>query len=488
MNNKLKKNLFIFLSVFLGIFSPIYFVSAGLRGWVENLVVGIPTGIIFFIIYFLVKIEVWIVGLVGSLLNWVLSPGFISFSYTKPGPTPPDNPVIETGLSVTQSFANMFLVLVLVYIAIATILRLAGYETKKLLVTFIIVALLVNFAPVICGLIVDASNILMNFFVQDLKADAFGEAMGRKLSDLSAGFEWTGDWKKNTACATQIIVIFSFLLVLTFILLIFILIFALRYVVIWLLVILSPLAFVAYILPATRKYFEQWWRQLLAWSFIGVTCGFFLYLGLLMVTLIPTAVPTPTTGKGTTAFDSVLPYFVSLIFLGIGLIYGLQTSAIGATAVIQGAKRGYKKGGKVALEKGWGWTKQAVREETKRIQRTYRAGRALGLSGPRAGLEAMRRYVRRLPRRVRPSPAPITIMGREVVPGGRPAQIVRGIVAPIKITAAAGRGVLSAIKDAAAAAFKLKLKKKGLKRCPACGNPRVAKSAKACPTCGYSFE
>ena len=62
----------------------------------------------------------------------------------------------------------MILVLILIYIALATILRLAGYETKKLLVTFVIVALLVNFAPVICGLVVDASNIVMNYFVKDL--------------------------------------------------------------------------------------------------------------------------------------------------------------------------------------------------------------------------------------------------------------------------------------------------------------------------------
>jgi len=490
MLRKIKK-LFSFLSlVLLGLLSPIHFASAS---WVTNLLVGIPTGIVFFIIKFFVEIEVWLVGLTGSLLNWVLGPNFISISYTNPG-GPKANLIIKTGLDVTQGFVNMLLVLVLVYIAIATILRLAGYETKKLLVTFIIVALLVNFAPVICGLIVDASNIIMNFFVQDLKADAFGTAMGRKLSDLASGFEWTAAWETNTARATQIIVMLGFLWYLILILLIFIVIFVLRYLVIWLLVILSPLAFVCYILPVTRKYFEQWWQQFLAWSFIGVTCGFFLYLGLLMVSLVPTAITAPTTSQGG-LLDSILPFFVSGIFLGLGIVFGLQTSAMGAKVVVQGARRG----GKAAAKKTAGKTYQgmktaakAVSHETRRIQRNYQAGRALGLSRPRAAGEAIARYTRR---KLRPSPAPITIAGKQVVPGGRKAQIVRGvakgITAPIKMTAAAGKGVLSAAKDVAiagtAAAFKIKLKKKGLKKCSACGNTKVAKSAKSCPTCGYDF-
>jgi len=468
---KKKTILFVFFFVFSGFFC---FVQTASAGWTDALANWIATRPLFFIFKVLAGISIWLVGLAGSLLNWVLSPNFISYSYTNPG-GPKANPIIKTGLGVTQGFVNMLLVLILVYIAIATILRLAGYETKKLLITFIIVALLVNFAPVICGLIVDASNIVMNFFVQDLKADAFGKIMGAKVQIIAGQFKKESEWGNAKDYIFQLAAMVPFLLALTFVLLIFTLIFALRYMVIWLLVILSPLAFACYILPITKKYFDKWWEQFINWSLIGVTCGFFLYLGLLLVNKIQAgaAVPTPTTGE-VGVFDSILPYFVSLIFLGIGIVFGLQTSAMGAKVVIQGAKRGGKTGGKVMAKRGWQWTKQgarAMRDETRRMQKTYRAGRALGLSRTRAVGEATRRYVRRAPRRVR----------RAV----RPARIARTVWA-------AGRGALSAAGEVAvagtAAAFKLKLKKKGLKRCPACRNPRVAKSAKTCPTCGYSFE
>jgi len=323
----------VFFFIFSGIFIPLVSYAGG---WVETLRKGIIKYLLYIIIKLAVNIAKFFTELAGSLLNWVLSPDFINISYTNPS-GPRANTIIETGLNVTRGFANMLLVLILVYIAIATILRLAGYETKKLLVTFIFVALLVNFAPVICGVIVDASNIVMNFFVEDLKADTFGKIMSTKVESISVGFTERTEIESGWSQITQLAVMVPFLWILTLILLLFTILFILRYLVIWLLVILAPLAFIAYILPNTRKYFEQWWNQLLGWSFIGVTCGFFLYLGLLLVTKVPTVISTPTTsGDGT--FNAILPFFVSIVFLGIGFTFGLKTSAAGASTVIGAVK------------------------------------------------------------------------------------------------------------------------------------------------------
>lgn len=335
---KRKTILFVFFFSFFGL----TFARSASAAWTENLANWIATRPVLLIVWLLVKFAIWWTAWTGSFLNWVLSPNFISYSYTNPG-GPNANPIIEVGLGVTQGFVNMILVLILVYIAIATILRLAGYETKKLLITFILVALLVNFAPVICGVIVDASNIVMNFFVQDLKADAFGKTMGTKVEQILAGFDWKTPIGEAYGRILQLVVMVGFLFVLANILFLFAIIFILRYLVIWLLVILSPLAFVCYILPMTRKYFDKWWEQFINWSFIGVTAGFFLYLGLLFVTKIQAgaAIAAPTTGEGG-LFDSVLPYFISAIFLGLGAVFGIQTSAIGASTVISGIKRGNK--------------------------------------------------------------------------------------------------------------------------------------------------
>jgi len=355
---KKKTILFVFFFSFFGLI----FARSASANWVWDMILGIPSRAVLLIFWVIARLAILTVKLAGIFLNWVLSPNFISYSYTNPGGSNA-NPIIETGLGVTQGFVNMLLVLILVYIAIATILRLAGYETKKLLITFIIVALLVNFAPVICGIIVDASNIVMNFFIQDIKADAFGKNMASQVNNLLSGFEWAS-LKIDTALprAFQMMIMTGFLFVLSFILFLFAVLFILRYLVIWLLVILSPLAFACYILPITRKYFDKWWEQFINWSFIGVSCGFFLYLGLLLVTKIPNSIPAPQTGE-TPIFNNILPYFVSAIFLGIGFVFGLQTSAIGASTVVNFAKaRG--RGAVRGAGKGVGWVAGRIAQKS----------------------------------------------------------------------------------------------------------------------------
>lgn len=374
---KKKTTLFVFFFVFLGLVYPRISSASAVLNWAKKIAVW-P---FYYIVYAIVYVAIWITGLCGSLLNWVLSPDFIKLSYTNPG-GPNPNPVIETGLKVTQGFANMFLVLILVYIAIAVILRLRDYEAKKLLPIFIVVALLVNFSPVICGLIVDASNIIMNFFIQDLGVDVFSETMGTRVEKMK--IEFSDDLTPETsplAQLAQLAILVPFLLVLSFILLLFTFIFMLRYLAIWLLVILSPIAFISYILPITRKYFEQWWRQFINWCFVGVTCGFFLYLAIFLVMNLDKGgvIDVPTTPKGEPGFNEILPYFVAVVFLGMGIVFGLATSAMGASTVMGIAKtkgRGVVRGaGRGAKWVGGRIKERGIRPLTERMRLKEAAGK-----------------------------------------------------------------------------------------------------------------
>ncbi|MFH1656279.1 MAG: hypothetical protein ABH956_00710 [Candidatus Nealsonbacteria bacterium] len=336
----------------------------------------------------------WAIGMVtltfatltSSLARWVLSDNFINISYTNPA----DNPIIATGLSVTQGFVNMTLVLVLVWIALATILRLDKYQDRKILVTFIIIALLVNFAPVICGLIVDAGNISMNFFLNALAGDNGETSVGANLvSKAKDSFdkEAAGLWEATSSAGTRdstraglmekvgkitALAIINFIMAIVYLL--FALIFAVRYIAIWILVILSPLAFVSYILPATQKYFNIWWNQMIQWSLIGVTCMFFLYLGETLASQtdkLGYSVANLSTGA------SIFIFVVPVAFLFIGLLFGLQTSAMGAGALTTiGARAPQKamgwlgyKAPKRAMgwmgKKVWGGAKPWIEEQTK---------------------------------------------------------------------------------------------------------------------------
>lgn len=362
---KKKSILMIFLFALVGGLTP---KAAHASFWAKGVQV-----ILFFFLNVVVTGQLFLTKFVARLLNWVMSTNFISLDYTNPA----GNPIIEVGLKVTQGLVNMILVLVLVYIALVTILNLERYQTRKLLITFVVIALLVNFAPVICGVVVDISNVVMNFFTSELNAEGFGNAIGSKVDTIRGEIKNAEGttWEQASGTVGQMLVLIPFLFILSIMLLIFAFLFIFRYIMIWLLVILAPLAFAAYILPETKKYFELWWKQLIGWSFIGATAGFFIYLSLLLVSLVPNNISSPQTGE-TTVFDAVIPYFVSVAFLGIGFVLASKTSAMGANTVIGIAKKrhaaAYNRGkqvGKWALRK----TGRTVRDrmaESETMQRT----------------------------------------------------------------------------------------------------------------------
>ncbi|MFC1789431.1 hypothetical protein ACFLYY_00465 [Patescibacteria group bacterium] len=335
------------------------------QAWPWDALVGavmkIPNTIVLVILVAFTSLIGLIATAMGGLMNFVLSPDFISLSYTNPG-GPHANLIIDTGLKVTQSFVNMALVLILIYIALATILRLGGAKTQKLLATLIIVALLVNFAPVLIGLVVDASNIIMNYFTS--KLTGFSSFLNRMqgLWDAVKGIPTTINITEQLSDISQAVVI----LVLNCILVVFFglytLIFIARYVAIWLIVILSPLAFVAYILPQTKKFFDLWLNQLLQWSFIGVTAGFFLYLSERVSEILWTrtegGVPVIDYQSTSTIFDNILPSIVIIVFIIVGFILSLKTGAMGTTVVMKAVEKGSRATGKSLAKSSWSGTRK----------------------------------------------------------------------------------------------------------------------------------
>ena len=287
------------------------------------------------ILRFWIWITKFVTEISGQLLNWIISPRAISLDYTNPS----GNPIIEVGLGITQGFANIFLVLVLLYIAIATILRLQEYQAQKLLPIFILVALLVNFAPVVAGVVVDASNIVMEFFVSSLSPDEFSIFMSNKMDHLISAISEAKTSEEIRDPFVQMVMIAIIINVLTMVFILYFFLFLARYIAIWMLVILSPLAFVALILPNTRNYFKEWWKQLINWSFIGAIGGFFMYLSLSMVVLIQNDSSRVNINIDQPDLNTVLPYIVPIVFLVAGFIYSLKGAAAGSSIAIGMAKR-----------------------------------------------------------------------------------------------------------------------------------------------------
>ena len=365
--------------IFLGVVVCTYLffpqtASAAVWDWVVGAITFLPNAFINLILQLLVLVWSALANLAGQILDWVTSPGFVSWSYTNPA----NNPVIDAGYSVTRSFVNMGLVLALIYIAFATILRLNNFQTQKTLITLVVVALLVNFAPVLCGFVVDASNIAMFYFTDHLTGMSNLLNTLKGMGDsVAAGFT-TLEATKQFGIIFQTLVLIAFSAVLFFILTAFCILFIFRYVAIWVAVILAPLAFVAYILPATRGFYNTWQKQFLQWNIIGIVGGFFLFLGEQVAETMPAA-PLLRTGSEYGVVDAILPHFVTLAFLIIGLMMALTTSAMGATQISAGLKRGGRVAGRYAASMNLR-TARGLAGAPGRAVRTYQGARVLGAS------------------------------------------------------------------------------------------------------------
>ena len=421
-------------------------------------------------------------GLAVMIFNWVTSSSFISLSYTQL-----DNPFIKIGWELTRDLTNIFFVLGLVVIGLGTALRLTGYQAQKALPTLIIIALLINFTPVILGLVVDAANIAMNFFVQGGFGGGnsfanYATSQWGNIGSLVGGVRFWDPTANQEAIAAAVgsFVLIFFNLIAGLIYLLFAFIFIIRYIAIWTLVILSPFAFACYIFPATKKVFTQWWQAFLQWSLIGVIAAFFLYLGDHFIRtatqekFLATSMGEITNASGLAPIiNSIMPYFVAITFLFIGLIMSLTFAPKGADAIIKAGQKGMKASGKVVGLAAAGAAWKAVKSPVaafKSGRQAWDIHRGLGhglRQSAGATLERAGAAVR-----------------LETTGELRPKVVSKGIWNTVKGSAIAG----------ATSALGIKQPKKGLRKkpCDACGygsgpGEKIAANATECPKCKHVF-
>jgi len=346
---------FLFLFLVFGLFLPLH--QAKAIAWLAALGIGF---LVLIVVQLLVLISNLMLGFAGAVLSWVLSGNFITLPYTH-------GPVVETSWGLVRDLTNMLFIIVLIFIGLATALRIREYEAKKTLPLLIIIGLLINFTPVICGFIVDAANIVMNFFAKNITG---GNVLGAQLFNQFNSLKGTLfslevlNPLEHLSILFRSLTLIIFNFIAAFILFAFAFLFVIRYVAIWVLVILSPLAFFSYILPATRRIWTMWWNQFIQWTLIGVTGAFFLYLG--MQTLNILISPAVQQQLGTIPTDvgwlekpfieflnQLLPYGIGIVFLLLAFFMGLSTGAMGGSQIIGLAKTGGKAAGAWAGTRGY---------------------------------------------------------------------------------------------------------------------------------------
>jgi|GEM_PF-2365918 len=327
----------LFFLVAAGVAFPLYFVE-GLASTIASYTASAITGIFLFTS---ATISLVFSTFADWFLRVTLSPDFINIPYTT------GNKFVMYGWGVVRDIVNMFFIVVLIIIGLSTSLQMETYRWQKTLPRLVAVALLINFTPVVLGVFIDASNIMMNYFVNSLAEESIFVMRMRALYDTMATNLADAAWTSfSGAIITPVAMTVIFTLFNLFTGLLYAVygaIFAMRYVAIWLLVIISPLGFFCYILPATQPFFRKWWNWFVGWCIAGIAGAFFLYLGEVMFQFIDqdAMIPPSTQHQGMEigAFIQAFPLLIPLFFVFLGLVMTVTVSAAGAKGIVEGFQK-----------------------------------------------------------------------------------------------------------------------------------------------------
>ena len=183
--------------------------------------------------------------------------------------------------TITMNVVNSFVLALLIYVAFMNILRIQmdSYAVKKFLPTFIMTIILANFSFLIARIIIDLGNIAISIFLtgnqQNNLSGAFDELIKQK--PIKPGDEGQG----ANYFAIINAYIFKQFFVIAGAIMMFILsfVFLVRNYMLYFLIAIAPLGFLAMALPITKKYFQQWWGTFTKWVFMPVVSVFWLWLG-----------------------------------------------------------------------------------------------------------------------------------------------------------------------------------------------------------------
>ena len=195
-----------------------------------------------------------------------------------------DSTAVNVGWVMVRDITNMFFVVVLLLVAFGTILGLEQYEWKKMLVKFFFAAILVNFSRVICGIFIDLAQVVMITFVNGIAATAGGNLINafglNKILSISGNAN-PNEIISGTFAAGVAAIVFAAMTL--GIMLVFVFMLLARMLVLWVLIVLSPFAFVLSVIPQTEKYASQWWSEFGNHVVIGPVVVFFLWLSFAVV-------------------------------------------------------------------------------------------------------------------------------------------------------------------------------------------------------------
>jgi len=218
--------------------------------------------------------------------------------------------MVKNGWSIVRDVANNFFIVILLVIALGNILRVPNYN-RQLLPKLLVMAVLINFSKMFTLIMIDFSQIITLWFANAInevgnQGNIMLYALGlQDLYNIDAGnYSWTTSLSSidPTLNNQNVIKMMLFAIILSVVaavvVAIIIIILVYRMVMLWFLVILSPLAFLLTTFPKGQQYASMWWSELGKYLVVGPVMLFFLYLAFFSGSL---DVGNPSEGDETTS-------------------------------------------------------------------------------------------------------------------------------------------------------------------------------------------
>ncbi len=319
---------------------------------------GVVRAMVVFFHNIIIPLFAKILKLVNLLFNQVFKFSVREFStYGK-------SAAVQFGWTLSRDLVNLSLIFILLYAAIRLILNIGG-GSKRLVGGVIVVAILVNFSAFLTGIVIDASNIVADQFysaaggggsnkqspasqeddvapdiaAQLIKKTLTGVGNSKLLDQVKAG---KTDWMHVFGTIfIQDVMKIPFFLITIVVLGAAALMFFVRMLTLMFLLMLSPLAFLAYVL--SKKYWDKWFSALTSNAIFAPAFFFMFSITILTVSKGPLANIGGTDGSTDFGFVSNLIYVIIVNGMMIAsLLIAKNFGAYGASGALGLLNRGRK--------------------------------------------------------------------------------------------------------------------------------------------------
>ncbi len=312
-----------------------------------------------FIVRVISSIIVWLQSIIYRIFAFIVVPVLKALLKVRPYEDAFVN-IIYPGWLILRNLANIFFIVALLWVGLKILFQQAASGAAYSFIRrLVIMALLVNFSLVVAqGVVAIADTVQAQFFPADSRVL---EVLGAKLmvepmkifqasalpgdsgvfTSTNADLSLADTIKPIVLLVLTLASFISFLVLGAFLLV--------RLVALWILYMVSPIAYVGFVLDETRSSASQWWTEFIKYVTITPVLAFFLNIAALMATLFSGSnnslfkfsdgsLSGDLVGTGLT----VITHFVVLGVLYAGMIYASKSGVVGAKTITKYAQKGFE--------------------------------------------------------------------------------------------------------------------------------------------------